>query len=218
VTCTPCNTANNEYVTKDLFTSICKKCYGEVKTFDDGGVYCDKCAAGKYFMKASQKCETCEGSPEIEIENDPNTADDNEYKCSPCTDLGANYYFDTTEKKCKECVLGTIAADGKTCAPCEGTVSLDFKTCNPCTDLGADYYFDTTEKKCKACVNGTIAANGKTCTPCEGTVSLDFKTCNPCDKAGKNELWDKDTKTCQQCLGTINSTTCQDCNTYDFFN
>ena len=121
-------------------------------------------------MKASQKCETCEGSPEIEIENDPNTADDNEYKCSPCTDLGANYYFDTTEKKCKECVLGTIAADGKTC------------------------------------------------TPCEGTVSLDFKTCNPCDKAGKNELWDKDTKTCQQCLGTINSTTCQDCNTYDFFN
>ena len=170
-------------------------------------------------MKASSKCETCEGEPEIEIENDSNTADDNEYKCSPCTVKGADYYFDTTEKKCKTCENGTIAADGKTCTPCVGTPSLDFKTCNPCTDQGANYYFDTTEKKCLTCENGTIADDGKTCKPCEGTVSLDFKTCNPCDKAGKNEYYNKTNKACTECIGTVsNSTTCMGCNQYHFFN
>ena len=124
----------------------------------------------KYFIKESQKCETCYGVPDIVTENDPKKVDDNEYKCTPCTDQGANYYFDTNEKKCKTCVDGIVADDGKTC------------------------------------------------TACEGTVSLDFKTCNPCDKAGKNELWDKDTKTCKQCIGTINSTTCQGCESHEFFN
>lgn len=69
-------------------------------------------------MKASQKCEICYGVPDVESGNDPKTADDNEYKCTPCTAQGANYYFDTKEKKCKTCLNGTIADDGKTCTEC----------------------------------------------------------------------------------------------------
>lgn len=162
-------------------------------------------------MKASQKCETCEGSLEIEIENDPLTKDDNEYKCSPCTVLGADYYFDTTEQKCKTCVNGTIAADGKTCTPCEGTVSLDFKTCTPCDKAGKNEYYKQSGKACTQCF-GTVSST-TTCKSCEsqyffnettlkceyckGVVSEDKKTCTPCQEP--KPIWMDSTKTCVDC-------------------
>jgi len=99
--------------------SICKKCYGDIKAKDkyDPTLDCKKCVGTdeKYFIQASQKCETCYGVHDIVAENDPSTADDNEYKCTPCIAQGANYYFDTTERKCKTCLNGTIDDDGKTC-------------------------------------------------------------------------------------------------------
>ena len=163
-TCTACDATKNEYVTVlDTYPDMpspyaayteCRKCYGTASYTEKDGWKCTACETSKYFMKATQSCETCAGTATVEVENDATITTDNEYKCTSCNDATPGTYYNTEGSACVACGANkTVATDGLSCVDCVGTVSVDFKTCTPC---GANEYFDSTSNSCKDCV-GTVS-------------------------------------------------------------
>ena len=114
--CTPCDVTKNEYVDRvssedsglEYDQSKCIQCLGTIEVLENGKFGCkeEDCAEGYAYDPTTNKCEFCEGGIL-------------EKKCTTCGSAADSNdrYWDTTEKKCKVCIQGTIP-DPKSCVPC----------------------------------------------------------------------------------------------------